>query len=109
MIVAMLRDAGHDAAYALESWRGESDDVLYTRAREQVRAILTDDLDFGRLAEVAGSPCPMIVLLRLDPLGRLARAKRVLNAIDSLGDAVDGKIAVIEPGQVRLRTFADTR
>ena len=106
LLVAALRASGHDVAYALENWRGESDAVLYRIARDQNRTILTDDLDFGELAELEGEAGPTVILMRLDPLSRTARISEVTSVIDTLKEWPRGLLVVIEPGQIRTRTYA---
>jgi predicted nuclease of predicted toxin-antitoxin system len=87
MMVAILRDAGHDVVYIAEWTRGESDTELMRLARLENRAILTDDRDFGLLAERELQPPPAIILLRLNPLGRTARAKRISEVLQTLADS----------------------
>jgi predicted nuclease of predicted toxin-antitoxin system len=106
MLVAALRSAGHDVAYVLESWRGETDSRLYQLARDEKRAILTDDLDFGELAEREGEAGATVILVRLDPLGREARIRRVISVLNVLKERPNGELVVIEPGQTRTRTYA---
>ena len=105
LIVVLLRQAGHDVVYVPEFRPGDSDKNLFVMAREQNRAIVTDDLDFGRLATLELESHPTVILMRLDPLGRAARAKRVVDVIASLGNATQSQLIVIEPAQIRLRTF----
>ena len=108
LIVAALREAGHDVAYVQEDAPGAGDDVLFQVARYQGRILLTDDLDFGHLAELEHVHPPAIVLMRLDPLGRVARAERVLTVMGSLGEAMHGQLVIVEPGQLRLRVLSKT-
>jgi predicted nuclease of predicted toxin-antitoxin system len=105
LLVAMLRDAGHDVVYVAEIASGESDAELMIRARIEGRTILTDDRDFGLLVERGRDRPPAVILLRLDPLGRTARARRVVDVLRSLGDAPVSALMVIEPGQVRQRLY----
>jgi predicted nuclease of predicted toxin-antitoxin system len=74
-------------------------------ARREGRAILTDDRDFGLLVERAPAPTPGIILLRLHPLGRSARATRVAEILNALGDSLRNELVVIEPGQILRRAF----
>ncbi|MGD0864854.1 MAG: DUF5615 family PIN-like protein [Rhizomicrobium sp.] len=106
LIVAVLREAGYDVDYVAETDSGESDDELFRLASENSLIVLTDDLDFGRLAERAGEHPLAIILMRLDPLGRAARCERVLETLNMLGDDVVGQFVVIEPGQVRFRRLS---
>ena len=105
LLVAALRDAGHDVISVAEWGGGDSDDDLFRRARAEHRIIVTDDRDFGLLAERAVDRPPAIVLIRLDPLARTARARRVAEAIGQLGDGISDELVVIEPAQIRRRRY----
>ena len=50
--------------------------ILFRRARAERRIIVTDDRDFGLLAERAVDRPPAIVLIRLDPLANGTRKAR---------------------------------
>jgi predicted nuclease of predicted toxin-antitoxin system len=104
LLVAALRDAGHDVAYVTETRRGESDEALFQLAADQSRAILTDDLDFGHLAELEQARAPAIILTRLGSLSRAARVDRVVAVLETL--VADRQLVVIEPAQIRLRAFS---
>ncbi|MBI3675675.1 MAG: DUF5615 family PIN-like protein [Proteobacteria bacterium] len=105
LIVDSLRKAGHDVSYVAEIARGEDDNVVFGIAQQQNRILLTDDLDFGRLAESAVTHPPAIVLMRLDPLSRYARAQRVVETLQLLGESLIGNLIVLESTQTRLRAF----
>jgi predicted nuclease of predicted toxin-antitoxin system len=105
LLVTMLREAGHDVSYVAESARGESDVALMQQARAEQRAILTSDRDFGLLAERDSGTPPAVILLRLDALGRPARAKRAADVVRMLGDTPDDELVVVEPGQIRRRPY----
>jgi predicted nuclease of predicted toxin-antitoxin system len=87
LVVMSLRDAGHDV---VEGRQGDADLEVFRSASGQGRVLLTDDLDFGRLAEAASEHPPAVLLTRLYPLGRTVRARRVVQVISSLGDTVTG-------------------
>jgi predicted nuclease of predicted toxin-antitoxin system len=105
LLVAMLRDAGHDVVYVAEMASGESDAEVIRRAHVESRVILTDDRDFGLLAERESDQPPTIVLLRLDPLSRTARVRRAVEVLNSLGDTLRQELVVVEPAQVRRRPY----
>ncbi len=77
LIVNWLREYGHDVDYAAESAVAESDVALLTRAIDDRRVVITNDLDFGELVYRFHRPAFGIVLLRLrvatdaDQLARL--------------------------------------
>ena len=109
LVVAVLRDAGHDVAYVAEWGGGQSDDDLFQRARAERRIIVTGDRDFGLLAERTVDRPPAIILMRLDPLTRMARAARVAEAVAQLGDGIGAELVVIEPAQIRRRPFQHSK
>lgn len=106
LVVTTLRQAGHDI---VEGRRGDADLDVFHAASRQERILLTDDLDFGRLAEAEGSHPPAIILARLYPLARPVRVRRIVDVLNSLGEAVVGHLVVIEPGQVRMRALDEFR
>jgi predicted nuclease of predicted toxin-antitoxin system len=106
LIVTALREVGYAVNYVAETDAGESDDELFRQARENDQILLTDDLDFGHLAERASEHPAAIILMRLDPLSRAARCERVLEVVNRLGDEMVGQFVVIEPGQVRFHRLS---
>jgi len=97
LLVAMLRDAGHDVVYVAEMASGASDAEVLRQARSESR--------FGLLAEREPDQPPTIVLLRLDQLSRAARIKRVVETLNSLGDTLRQELVVLEPAQIRRRPY----
>jgi predicted nuclease of predicted toxin-antitoxin system len=104
LIVSVLREAGHDVLYVIEADAGVRDVDVIRRAQTDHRIILTGDRDFGLLAEREAAP-PAIILMRLDPLDRAARARRLSEALQSIGPTIANEIVVIEPAQVRRRAY----
>lgn len=104
MIVAALRDAGHDILSIRENDPGESDSRIFDIAKRDSRVVLTNDLDFGFLSERERLRPPAIILMRLDRLSRPARADRVVEILHGLG-ALEGHLLTIEPGRVRIRAL----
>jgi predicted nuclease of predicted toxin-antitoxin system len=100
-----LRELGHDVSYVAEWGSGESDDDLFQRARAERRIIVTDDRDFGLLAERSIDRPPAIILIRLDPLARTVRARRMVEAMRQLSDEIRDELVVIEPAQIRRRPY----
>ena len=103
LLVARLQDAGHDVSHILKLAPGSPDEAVLEVAVIQDRTLLTNDLEFGLLAERLGKYPPAIVLLRLDPLRAHLRADIVVHFFDSMESDWRGKFYVIEPGSVRER------
>jgi predicted nuclease of predicted toxin-antitoxin system len=104
-LVRRLREAGHDVLHALEMLRGASDTVVREYAIREQRVLLTNDLDFGLLAEQMREHPPAVVLLRLDPLSASARMDVVSSFFAGIGHAWQGKFFVLEPGSIRERAI----
>ena len=108
LIVETLRSAGHDVEYVIEFASGDDDPNLFRLSADEDRIFLTDDLDFGRLAERQIYHPPGIILMRLDPLSRLARIERLLNLLPEVEREIAGQLAVIEPHRIRYRRLLTT-
>ena len=102
MIMAALRNAGHDVLSVREDQRGGSDKGVFEMARMRGRVVLTNDLDFGFLSERERHHPPAVILMRLDRLSRPARANRVVQVLRTLG-AIDGHLVTIEASRIRVR------
>src|SRR5258707_5330955 len=102
LIVVALREAGHDVRYVAEGDAGESDNELVRLAIAQKRVLLTDDLDFGRLAELEERRPPAIILMRLGRLGPAAQAKRLGSTVESLHLPVEEPVNCMETCPVRI-------
>ena len=102
-LVGRLRDAGHDVQHILELRRGSRDEAVLDNSIRTGRILVTFDLDFGLMSERASELPPAIVLLRLQPLSRVARADLVVTFFDRLTADWRDRFYVIEPGGVRER------
>jgi predicted nuclease of predicted toxin-antitoxin system len=102
-LVARLRAAGHDVKYVEESLKGWKDNAIFGEAENDLRVLLTNDLDFGLLAERSDRRPPAIVLLRLHPLRAGLRAAITLEFFANIGPEWRGKFFVVEPGTIRER------
>jgi predicted nuclease of predicted toxin-antitoxin system len=102
-LVARLRAAGHDVKYVEESLKGWKDRAIFGEAGSDVRVLLTNDLDFGLLAERSDHPPPAIVLLRLHPLRAKTRAAMAVEFFANIGSEWRDSFFVVEPGTVRQR------
>lgn len=105
LIVTVLRAAGHDVTSIAEADRGVDDMAVWLKAQSEGRVLLTDDLDFGRLFERERVAAPTVFLMRIGPVGRRARAARVLGVLDGYDGPLTGQLVVIETNQIRCRSF----
>jgi predicted nuclease of predicted toxin-antitoxin system len=108
-LVSALRAGGHDVTWVRTEAPGIGDVAVLAMAMAERRILVTFDKDFGELTTRASVPAACgVILLRL-PLTRLAeQVPRVAAMIVSRNDWA-GHIAVIEPGQVRLRPLTPIR
>jgi predicted nuclease of predicted toxin-antitoxin system len=103
VLVTRLQKAGHDVAHILEKKPGTPDDEILETAVAEDRILLTNDLEFGILAERLEIYPPAVVLMRLDPLRAQTRAEIIVRFFTSMQNSWRGKFFVVEPGLVRER------
>ena len=64
--VHAMREAGHDVVHLREQGLSTlPDDEILNKAKEELRVVLTFDLDFGDLLAAAGDSTPSVVLFRM--------------------------------------------
>jgi len=85
-IVARLRSEGHDVAYIPEISAGIRDDEVLARASAEDRVLLTEDRDFGDLAFFYGNRSLGIVLLRAHGADVEAKARLVVEVLETHED-----------------------
>jgi predicted nuclease of predicted toxin-antitoxin system len=106
VVARELSKAGHDAIHVLDLGMADSpDEEIIDRARSDNRVAITYDLDFPRIVSLSLRDKPSLIVLRdlRDPLLHIALILANLPQLEiSLNE---GCIAVIEPGQVRVRTI----
>jgi predicted nuclease of predicted toxin-antitoxin system len=100
-----LRMAGHDVITILDMMPSIDDATVFRLAQGEGRVLLTNDHDFGLIAERAEARPPVVILMRLDPLSLSRRIECVVQAVAELGDDLDRQFIVVEPHRVRTRTY----
>ena len=101
-VVQALRLAGHDVVAIVEIAPGSPDDAVLELAQRERRVFLTEDRDFGQLAYAASAREMGVILLRYPSSTRVALPKAVLSFIESHGEALAGRFAVLQPGRARI-------
>jgi predicted nuclease of predicted toxin-antitoxin system len=81
-VVARLRMAGHEVAYAAEISPAASDTDAISFAHHENRLLLTEDKDFGELVFRWNGEVPGLVLIRIDPQKNLLKWERLNAAIE---------------------------
>jgi predicted nuclease of predicted toxin-antitoxin system len=104
-MIESLRMAGHDVVTVLDMSPSIDDETVFEIARNEGRVLLTNDHDFGLIAERAAARPPAIVLMRLERLSLRRRIEIVLRTLVELGDGIGNQFIVIEPYQVRARVY----
>jgi predicted nuclease of predicted toxin-antitoxin system len=103
VIIARLREDGHDVASVSEMAPGIDDDHVLATANDGNRILITSDKDFGELVYRLGRAAAGVVLLRILGLSLEQKAALVSAAIRAHRDELDGAFTVISPGVVRIR------
>ena len=101
-MVRALRAAGHDVALVRESLPGAPDETVVALARQDRRILITEDKDFGQLAQALSAALVGVVLVRFPANARSKAGPMVVNALQTLGDPLEGAFMVIEPGRFRI-------
>jgi predicted nuclease of predicted toxin-antitoxin system len=102
-VVRALRGAGHDVDYVLEQHPGAVDSAAAVLAQAEDRILITEDFDFGELVVRHGMTLPGLMILALGSHRMTTRVRRVLETVDQVGEALRGRITVIELDRERVR------
>jgi predicted nuclease of predicted toxin-antitoxin system len=104
-MIDSLRSVGHDVVTILDLAPSVDDETVFTLARKQGRILLTNDHDFGVIAEHSEARPPAVILMRLERLSFRRRMEIVLQTVAELDNDISGQFVVIEPHQVRSRQY----
>jgi predicted nuclease of predicted toxin-antitoxin system len=104
----LLRRYGHEAVDVRDiGLRGAQDPQIASYAQRQELCLVTGDFDFSDVRNYPPGDYSGLVVLKLP---RTATASFILNLLESflrqedLVIHIGGKLAIVEPGRVRLRT-----
>lgn len=108
LLAERLVEKGHDAvhvrAYNLQA---AADDLIFARAQQEQRVLVSADTDFGTLLATRQERSPSLVLFRhgtpRQPDDEAATLLSNLEAIEA--DLTSGSIVVIEPSRIRVRAL----
>lgn len=98
-----LRQQEHTVWYVAEMAPGLPAQEVLELANRQEAVLLTADKDFGELLFRQGAIHQGVVLLRLAGLPPAQKAEIVGRAFAAYGPQMQGRFAVIEPSNLRIR------
>ena len=103
--VALLREQGWDIVRAPELLPVDApDEQVLERARADGRVVVTQDLDFSTLLALSGEDRPSVVTLRLATSDPEIVARRLLEVLPEVGEALqEGSAVTVEETSVRIR------
>jgi predicted nuclease of predicted toxin-antitoxin system len=106
LVAERLRAAGHDAMHVRDQGlQAASDEVIFDRAQQEQRVIVSADTDFGTLLAQRRERSPSVVLFRHGTQRQPEQQADILlaNVATIEHDLDHGSIVVIEPERIRVR------
>jgi predicted nuclease of predicted toxin-antitoxin system len=108
LVAEVLRGDGHDAVHVLDySLQAAADTVIFERAAQENRIIVTSDTDFGLLAARTKIQRPSIILFHHSFPHRPSEQARILiRNLPVLSTALEqGSFVVLENRRIRIRAL----
>ena len=103
LIVAAVRDDGHDVRWMAEEVEGRKDSVVLEAAVLDARILITEDKDFGELVYRQRLHHRGVVLVRVDGISNVEKSRIVAVAIREHEADLLGAFTVIQHGTIRIR------
>jgi predicted nuclease of predicted toxin-antitoxin system len=103
-----LKQAGHDAVHVNEYDLGLAEDiVIFERARQEQRIIISADSDFGTILAQQQTETPSLLLWRWHELRQAEQQARVILAnLPSIQAELElGALVVVERDKLRIRSL----
>jgi predicted nuclease of predicted toxin-antitoxin system len=108
VLAEKLREAGHDSVHVRRyGIHKAEDEVIFDRATQEERVLVSADADFSSLLALRQAPKPSVILLKRPTPRRPAEQASLLLANRAvIADLLDrGNIIVFEEGRLRSRTL----
>jgi predicted nuclease of predicted toxin-antitoxin system len=108
LVAEMLREAGHDAVHVRQyELHAAQDFVVFERACQEERIIITADTDFGLLLARGKRRKPSVILFHHSfPHRPSTQGKLLLDNLAQLTAALEqGSVIVFESRRIRTRTL----
>jgi len=108
LVTEMLRRAGHDANHVCDySLQSAEDSIIFDRAFQEDRIIITADTDFGLLLARSQATKPSVILFHHSFPHRPSRqGSLLLHNLTQLALALEqGNLIVFESRRIRIRTL----
>lgn len=105
-VAEKLRQAGHDSVHVRRYGIHKADDeVLFDRAAQEVRVLVSADTDFARILATRQTTKPSVILFRRDTHRRPdAQASLLLANLPTISDLLDrGAIIIFEENRLLSR------
>ena len=103
IVIAMLREAGHEIVAIRDLAPGAPDEAVLRVAVDLDDSLLTEDLDFGEMVFRQSMTSAGVIMLRLLGLANAQRAAILVHVLREHFAAIPGAIVVVTPGAVRIR------
>ena len=101
LVSQKLKELNYDSVSFIECMKGAEDEEILRLAVKELRVIITNDKDFGRLAGFFKPPG--IILLRLKDESIVNKVRIVSFVVSSYGDAILGNILIVSEKKIRTR------
>ena len=106
----LIRTAGHDTVTVVsQGLRGVADETLFQVCKDEARALVTLDRDFGQVLRYPPAMSAGIVILeigrRVTHASLLDRVRELLSLLNTRSP--EGELWIVEPGRLRIHLPSD--